>query len=277
MTAWQQAGLRLLPGRVVELHQLRAAKSCRQYNVGDLVAALAAEAAPPLGHVAGDGRHPRSRSRRCAVPDGSCGAVRCPESRRSAATACLPAWRPRARTAAGAVGARNYQITGRPGVRERPPNESSSPQAQPTTPTPASRGRRAGCERTKIRRHCSPSSLPLGMLDDRVRAGEHQGGVTVIESHQVGRLPARTADLDGLACPLRLSHHAGAHVEPVPDGCLPARAHLLVLVSLTACPHPARCPPAGGHAQGVPRLARDSLQPGAAGCWLRHLAARSAG
>jgi hypothetical protein len=39
------------------------------------------------------------------------------------------------------------------------------------------------------------------MLDDRVRAGEHQGGVTVVESHQVGRLPARSADLDDLARP----------------------------------------------------------------------------
>src|SRR5215472_11001263 len=60
-------------------------------------------------------------------------------------------------------------------------------------------------------------ALPARMLDDRVRAGERQGGVTVIESHQAVRLPARSSDLDDLACPLRLSHDAGAHVEPVPD------------------------------------------------------------
>ena len=60
------------------------------------------------------------------------------------------------------------------------------------------------------------------MLDDRVRAGEYQGGVTVVESHQVGRLPARSADLYDLACPLRMAHDVGAHVEPVPDGCLHA-------------------------------------------------------
>jgi hypothetical protein len=40
------------------------------------------------------------------------------------------------------------------------------------------------------------------MLDDRVRAGEHQDSVTIVESHQVRRLPARSADLDDLARPL---------------------------------------------------------------------------
>src|ERR1700758_4311102 len=58
------------------------------------------------------------------------------------------------------------------------------------------------------------------MLNDRVGAGEHQGGVTVVETHQVGRLPARTADLDDLARPLRLAHDVATHVEPVPDDCL---------------------------------------------------------
>jgi hypothetical protein len=57
------------------------------------------------------------------------------------------------------------------------------------------------------------------MLNDRVRAGEHQAGVTVIEMHQVGRFPARSADLDDLARPLRLAHDVATHVEPVPDGC----------------------------------------------------------
>src|SRR5690348_14933237 len=64
------------------------------------------------------------------------------------------------------------------------------------------------------------------VLDDRVRAGEHQGGVTVVESHQVGRLPARSADLDDLACPLRMAHDIGVHVEPVPDDCLHAPTSL---------------------------------------------------
>jgi len=58
------------------------------------------------------------------------------------------------------------------------------------------------------------------MLNDRVRAGEHQAGVTVVETHQVGRLPARSADLDDLACPLWMAHDIGVHVEPVPDDCV---------------------------------------------------------
>src|SRR5260370_20598029 len=36
----------------------------------------------------------------------------------------------------------------------------------------------------------------------------------------------------------------------------PSRPH-----SLTACPHSPRCPPAGGHAHGVPRLAQASIPP----------------
>jgi hypothetical protein len=39
--------------------------------------------------------------------------------------------------------------------------------------------------------------------------------VAVIESHQLGRLPTRTADLDDLASPLWMAHDAGVHVEPV--------------------------------------------------------------
>jgi hypothetical protein len=58
------------------------------------------------------------------------------------------------------------------------------------------------------------------MLNDRVRAGEHQASVTVVETHQVGRFPARSPDLDDLARPLRLAHEVATHVEPVPDGCL---------------------------------------------------------
>ena len=44
--------------------------------------------------------------------------------------------------------------------------------------------------------------------------------MTVVETHQVGRLPARSADLDDLARPLRLAHDAAAYAEPVPHGCL---------------------------------------------------------
>src|SRR5260370_5424837 len=58
------------------------------------------------------------------------------------------------------------------------------------------------------------------MLDGRVRAREHQARVTVVEPHQVRRLPARPPDLDDLARPLRLAHDIAPHVEPVPDACL---------------------------------------------------------
>src|SRR5215472_10741280 len=66
----------------------------------------------------------------------------------------------------------------------------------------------------------SLSGLLARMLDHRVRAREHQAGVTVVETHQVGRLSARSADLDDLARPLRLAHDVPTYVEPVPDGCL---------------------------------------------------------
>src|SRR5690348_12171192 len=78
------------------------------------------------------------------------------------------------------------------------------------------------------------------MLNDRVRAGEHQAGVTVVETHQVRRLPARPADLDDLARPLRLAHDIATHVEPVPDGCLHPPP-----------PHP-RSRAAQRHAHGAP-------------------------
>src|SRR5438094_7255744 len=65
------------------------------------------------------------------------------------------------------------------------------------------------------------------MLDDRIRAGEHQARVTVVETHQVGRFPARSGDLDDLARPLRLAHDVATHVEPVPDGCLHLPTSLL--------------------------------------------------
>src|SRR5215467_15049464 len=66
----------------------------------------------------------------------------------------------------------------------------------------------------------SLSGLLAWTFDDRVRTREHQAGVTIVETHQVGRLPAWSADLDDLACPLRLAHDVAKHMEPVPDGCL---------------------------------------------------------
>src|SRR6476646_11384312 len=69
-------------------------------------------------------------------------------------------------------------------------------------------------------------ALPARVLDDRVRAREYPGRVAVIESHQVGRLPARPADLYDLAFPLRVANDVGAQVEPVPDGCLHATTSL---------------------------------------------------
>ena len=116
-------------------------------------------------------------------------------------------------------------------------------------------------------------ALPARMLDDRVRAGKHQGGVTVVESHQVRRLPARSADLDDLAGALGMAHGAGVHLEPVPDGCL----HAPTSSSAFARRHvrnPPRCPRAGGHCP-VPRLAQARIRRHAAG-WHRPRAASAA-
>jgi hypothetical protein len=58
------------------------------------------------------------------------------------------------------------------------------------------------------------------MLDDRVRAWEHQARMTIVETHQVWRLAASSADIDDLARPLWLAHDVATHVQPVSDGCL---------------------------------------------------------
>jgi hypothetical protein len=58
------------------------------------------------------------------------------------------------------------------------------------------------------------------MLDNRVRARKHQARMTVVETNQVRRLPARPANLDDLARPFRLAHDVATHMEPVSDGCL---------------------------------------------------------
>src|SRR6266516_2122959 len=117
-------------------------------------------------------------------------------------------------------------------------------------------------------------ALPARMLDDRVRAGEHQGGVTVVESYQVGRLPARSADLDNLTRPPRMAHDIGVHVEPVPDGCLHAPTSSSAFAP--ACPHSPRCPRGAGHAHGVPRLAQAGIHLDATG-WHRPCAAFTSG
>src|SRR5690349_16325552 len=85
------------------------------------------------------------------------------------------------------------------------------------------------------------------MLDDRVRAGEHQARVTVVETHEVGRLAARSADLDDLARPLWMAHDVAMHVEPVPDDCL----HAPTSSSAFAC---------GVSAFGAVRALEDTLQ-----------------
>jgi hypothetical protein len=44
--------------------------------------------------------------------------------------------------------------------------------------------------------------------------------VTIVETHEVGRLTARSADLDDLARPLGVAHNVAMYVEPVPGDCL---------------------------------------------------------
>src|SRR6266699_3770812 len=96
-------------------------------------------------------------------------------------------------------------------------------------------------------------TLLAGMRNDCVRSREHEACVAVVETHQVRRLPARSADLDDLAHPLWLSYHVATHVQPVPDSCLHPPT------SSPAFPRN-RC--AGGHAHGV-RVATTSIHLGA--------------
>jgi hypothetical protein len=58
------------------------------------------------------------------------------------------------------------------------------------------------------------------MLDDCVRAREYQARVAVIETHQVWRLAARSADFDDLADPIGLAHDVATDAQPVSGGCL---------------------------------------------------------
>jgi len=85
-------------------------------------------------------------------------------------------------------------------------------------------------------------ALPARMLDDRVRAGEDQARVTVVETHEVGRLAARSADLDDLARPLWMAHDVAMHVEPVPDDCLHTPASSSAFAGGMSAPGAARAP-----------------------------------
>src|SRR6266511_2946818 len=58
-------------------------------------------------------------------------------------------------------------------------------------------------------------AFPARVLDDRVRAGKHQARMTVVETHQVGRLPARSADLDDLTRPVRMKRTFGSRWRPL--------------------------------------------------------------
>ncbi len=81
-----------------------------------------------------------------------------------------------------------------------------------------------------VRRAAQPFAEPFftflrGRSMIASRAGEHQARVAVVETHQVGRLSARSADLDNLARPLRMAHDVAMHVQPVPRR-LPPCVHL---------------------------------------------------
>jgi hypothetical protein len=58
------------------------------------------------------------------------------------------------------------------------------------------------------------------MLDHGIRARKDEGDVLVIELHEVGRFPARSADFDDLTGSLWLSHHGAMYVDHIPDDCL---------------------------------------------------------
>jgi hypothetical protein len=58
------------------------------------------------------------------------------------------------------------------------------------------------------------------MLDHGIRARKDQGDVLVIELHEVGRFPARSADFDDLTGPLWLTHDGAMYVDHIPDDCL---------------------------------------------------------
>jgi hypothetical protein len=112
------------------------------------------------------------------------------------------------------------------------------------------------------------------MLDDRVRAGEHQGGVTVVESHQVGRLPARSADLDDLARPPGWPTILACTWSRSPTAaCMrpPPRPHWL-----TACPHSPRCPRGGGTRSRCTQTGT-GRQPSGRWWWYRPCAAFASG
>jgi hypothetical protein len=128
-------------------------------------------------------------------------------------------------------------------------------------PSPVNRpGKPAG---HRARFSPAPSRPSYAILDDRVRAGEHQRDVTVIETHQVRPLPAGSPDLDDLASPPRMTHDVGVHVKAIPDGCLhaPTSASAFAdgMFAFPAVPDPEDT------AHDVPRLARACIRGHAAG------------
>src|ERR1017187_4292413 len=105
-------------------------------------------------------------------------------------------------------------------------------------------------------------ALPSRMLDDRIRAGEHQARVTVVEAHEVGRFAARSADLDDLARPLWMAHDVAVHVEPLPEDCLHAPTSSSAFPGGSSAPGAARAPKARSRPA---QAATNSIHPGAGG------------
>src|ERR1035437_8503381 len=102
-------------------------------------------------------------------------------------------------------------------------------------------------------------ALPSRMLDDRIRAGEHQARVTVVEAHEVGRFAARSADLDDLARPLWMAHDVAVHVEPLPEDCLHAPTSSSAFPGGSSAP--GALPGRQRRAPGLPRLPRPASTP----------------
>src|SRR6516225_8440609 len=59
--------------------------------------------------------------------------------------------------------------------------------------------------------------LPVGVLDHRVRAGEHQPRVTVVETDQIRRFAPIAVHLDDLAVPVRVTDDVSVNADPVAD------------------------------------------------------------
>src|SRR6516162_11188936 len=62
-----------------------------------------------------------------------------------------------------------------------------------------------------------PGGLPVRVLDHRVRAGEYQPRVTVVETHQIRRFAPLAVHLDDLAVPVRVTDDVSVNADPVAD------------------------------------------------------------